>query len=183
TFSAFSMFSAENDSTTTRIGEFYDGARGEYIRELKYDLTELGFGNFPSSPSNAFGPVTMGVVEDFQQAYGFEVTGLPTDAMLDAMAADLTPITSTSVGDFYNGARGEYIRELKYDLTELGFGNFPSSPSNAFGPVTMGVVEDFQRAYGLEVTGLPTEEMLQLIASELTPTTSTSVGDFYNGAR
>ncbi|WP_444685817.1 peptidoglycan-binding domain-containing protein, partial [Alkalicoccus luteus] len=39
TFSAFSMFSAENDSTTTRIGEFYDGARGEYIRELKYDLT------------------------------------------------------------------------------------------------------------------------------------------------
>uniref|UniRef100_UPI0040344106 peptidoglycan-binding protein n=1 Tax=Alkalicoccus luteus TaxID=1237094 RepID=UPI0040344106 len=155
---------------------FYNGARGEYIRELKYDLTELGFGNFPSSPSNAFGPVTMGVVEDFQRAYGLEVTGLPTEEMLQLIEDELRPAKSaTYAGEFYNGARGEHIRKLKVDLTALGFGNFPSSPSNAFGPVTMSVVEDFQRAYGLDVTGLPTSNMLHLITEELNA--------FYDGAQ
>uniref|UniRef100_UPI0040333463 peptidoglycan-binding protein n=1 Tax=Alkalicoccus luteus TaxID=1237094 RepID=UPI0040333463 len=146
-------------STSTFVGEFYDGARGEYIRELKINLTNLGFGNFPSSPSNAFGPVTMGVVEDFQRAYGLDVTGLPTDNMLHIISEELNA--------FYDGARGEHVRELKMNLTTLGFGNFPSTPSNAFGSVTMSVVEDFQQYYGMSVTGMPDQQTLDRIQSTL----------------
>ncbi|MFC4737816.1 peptidoglycan-binding protein [Bacillus daqingensis] len=194
TFSTFSMFSVENNSTSTNIGEFYDGASGEYIRSMKLDLTALGFGSFPSSPSDRFGPVTMGVTEDFQRAYGLEVTGLPTDEMLSIIEAELNGSfgaldqTSTSIGEFYDGASGEYIRSMKLDLTALGFGSFPTFPSDRFGPVTMGVVEDFQRAFGLPVTGLPTDEMLRLMEAELNDGvggldyTVTSIGEFYDGA-
>ncbi|SDO06910.1 peptidoglycan-binding protein [Alkalicoccus daliensis] len=185
TFSTFSTFSMQ--ATEAPAEEYYDGASGEYIRELKFDLTALGFGNFPSYPSTRFGPVTMGVVEDFQRAYGLPVTGIPDQATLDAIENALneetketissfsTQATKASEGEFYDGASGEYIRELKLDLTALGFGNFPSYPSTRFGPVTMGVVEDFQKANGLNITGIPDSITLKTIDSALN-------SNFYSGA-
>ncbi|SES20216.1 peptidoglycan-binding protein [Salipaludibacillus aurantiacus] len=137
---------------------FYDGAEGPHVRDLKMDLTNLGFGNFPSYPSERYGPVTMGVVEDFQRAYNLSVTGIADADTLAAIDQALTTV-------FYDGAEGPHIRELKLDLTKLGFGNFPSDPSERFGPVTMGVVEDFQNYYGLSVTGIPDERTLDYMDS------------------
>ncbi|WP_158282257.1 peptidoglycan-binding protein [Salipaludibacillus keqinensis] len=148
--------------------DFYDGASGDYIRDLKLDLTNLGFGNFPSSPSDRYGPVTMGVVEDFQRAYSLPVTGIADSETLAAIDAALASA-------FFDGAAGDHVTDLKIDLTNLGFGNFPSSPSNRYGPVTMGVVEDFQRAYSLPVTGIADSETLAAIDAAL-------ASAFFNGA-
>ncbi|PYZ92951.1 hypothetical protein CR194_13525 [Salipaludibacillus keqinensis] len=55
---------------------YTDGNSAPEIRELKLHLTELGFGNFPSNPSENYGPVTSGVVKQFQEAYDLAVNGI-----------------------------------------------------------------------------------------------------------
>ncbi len=151
-------------------GDNHDG-----IVKLKEDLTRLGFGNFPSSPSSAYGSVTAGVVEEFQEYYGLEVNGIADETTLAKMHDILT-------GLYTPGNRSQSIVELKEDLTKLGFGNFPSNPSNAYGSVTAGVVEEFQAYYGLAVSGIADEVTLakinEVLASPYSPgNSSASIAD------
>ncbi|MCR6098507.1 peptidoglycan-binding protein, partial [Salipaludibacillus agaradhaerens] len=147
---------------------FYDGAVGPHIVQLKLDLTRLGFGNFPNNPSNRYGTVTMKVVEEFQKAHNLDVTGIADQATLNIVADRLE-------NGFYNGAQGPHVVELKKDLTTLGFGNFPETPSSTYGSVTMRVVEEFQKAYKLSVTGIADQATLSTIQDALD-------NGFYDGA-
>ncbi|WP_027965261.1 peptidoglycan-binding protein [Halalkalibacillus halophilus] len=200
---------------------YRDGDRGQPVVELKEKLVELGFAGW-SSPSQFYGPITSGVVEDFQQAHGLTVNGvadLQTLAKLDELVAESkmyqlgdsgehvrllkenlvrvgvanwnNPSTSydedtvAAVEEFQeyyemevtgnandstrekleevlnlpyvDGDRGQPVVQLKEKLVELGFAGW-SSPSQFYGPITSGVVKDFQRAYGLPVTGIVDEQ-------------------------
>src|SRR5690625_3360194 len=125
---------------------YQDGERGDHIVKLKKDLTLLGFGNFPKSPSTGFGSVTEGVVREFQSYYDLVENGIADDVTLKKME-DILSLP------YQDGDRSEHIIKLKKDLTLLGFGNFPKNPSNAYGKVTTGVVKDFQSYYGLTADG------------------------------
>src|SRR5690625_5109119 len=125
---------------------YQDGERGDHIVKLKKDLTLLGFGNFPKSPSTGFGSVTEGVVREFQSYYDLVENGIVDEVTLNRMEEILSP-------PYQAGDRGEHIIKLKRDLTLLGFGNFPKNPSNVYGKVTTGVVKDFQSYYGLTADG------------------------------
>ncbi|WP_160112519.1 peptidoglycan-binding protein [Salicibibacter kimchii] len=139
---------------------YQDGHSGDYVVELKEDLTALGFGNFPSDPSTVYGSVTEGVVKDFQAYYG-----LVTNGMVDEIT--LSKLEEILGSPYQDGESGDYVVGLKEDLTKLGFGNFPSSPSTAYGPVTEGVVKDFQSAYGLPVSGIADEVTLATLSETL----------------
>jgi N-acetylmuramoyl-L-alanine amidase len=115
--------------------------------KLKKDLTRLGFGNFPSSPSQNYGSVTEGVVKDFQRYYGLSVTGIGDERTLRKIEEILN-------SPYSDGQSGNHVVTLKENLTLLGFGNFPSSPSSSYGSVTEGVVKEFQKANGLAVNGI-----------------------------
>ncbi|AXF56533.1 hypothetical protein DT065_11195 [Salicibibacter kimchii] len=141
---------------------YQDGDTGEHIVNLKQDLTTLGFGNFPSDPSTVYGSVTEGVVEDFQSHYGLDVTG-------DADEATLAQMEEVFASSYQDGHSGDYVVELKEDLTALGFGSFPSDPSTAYGSVTEGVVKDFQEAQGLPVSGIADEITLATVSDLLDP--------------
>ncbi|WP_158282258.1 peptidoglycan-binding protein [Salipaludibacillus keqinensis] len=142
---SMSIMSTEEEPSLTL--PFEDGDAGDAIVSLKQDLTALGFGNFPSGPSNRYGPVTMGVVEAFQDYYGLNGTGITDQQTLDQLEAELNTI-------YRDGQAHEEIREMKIQLTELGYGNFPESPSDRYGSVTSGVVSEFQASEGLVVNGL-----------------------------
>ncbi|MFD0952096.1 N-acetylglucosaminidase, partial [Virgibacillus natechei] len=145
---------------------YQDGDSGEHIVELKEDLTALGFANW-SSPSQYYGSVTVGVVENFQDYYDLPVTGIADTATRDKIAEILSP-------PYQSGDRGDPIVKLKEDLTTLGFANW-SDPSQYYGSVTVSVVEDFQKAYGLEVNGIVDEitfvTLLEAVGSEEINTT------------
>ncbi|WP_177169683.1 peptidoglycan-binding protein [Salisediminibacterium halotolerans] len=137
---------------------FNDGDRNGDVRDMKLDLTKLGFGNFPSDPSEAYGPVTMGVVESFQNYYGVSRTDGVTNR------ETLSTLESVLNSPYSDGNSGPYVKEMKLKLTQFGFGNFPNDPSENYGPVTAGVVKDFQAANGLKVNGIadgPTLEALE----------------------
>ncbi|MFC4736860.1 peptidoglycan-binding protein, partial [Bacillus daqingensis] len=147
---------------------YTDGGEADEIVTLKEMLTELGFGSFPQNPSNRYGPVTMRVVSDFQEANGLRVSGIADPVTLAELEKQYEEATRPLDLPYRDGQSGDEIVSLKEDLTTLGFGSFPQSPSNRYGPVTAGVVSDFQQYFGLDVTGEADQETLNEIISILT---------------
>src|SRR5690625_4531460 len=148
------------------------GDSGDHVIELKKNLTLLGFGNFPSSPSKNYGSVTEGVVKDFQKANNLSVDGVAgksTLAMIEELLSKLV--------DYTKGDSGDNVIKLKKNLTLLGFGNFPSSPSKHYGSVTEGVVKDFQKANNLPVDGVAGKSTLAKIEELLTKPSDYTLGD------
>ncbi|MFC3039966.1 peptidoglycan-binding protein [Virgibacillus xinjiangensis] len=150
-------------ATRNKISEvlnppYRDGDRGEPVVELKEDLVELGYANW-SSPSQYYGNVTASVVEDFQSDYDLTVDGIAGSATLSNIEEALDNLYS--IGD-----SGEHIVELKKDLTTLGFANW-SDPTPYYGNITASVVKDFQRAYGLTITGTADDITLQTIEDNI----------------
>src|SRR5699024_10781076 len=68
---------------------------------------------------------------------------------------------------YRNGDRGLAIVQLKKDLSQLGFGNFPTNPSLTYGKVTAAVVKEFQRYHKLTQDGIAGNETLSKIKSEI----------------
>ncbi|MCR6094941.1 S8 family serine peptidase [Salipaludibacillus agaradhaerens] len=124
-----------------------DGDDNEQVKELKVNLTSLGFGNFPTNPSKRYGAVTERVVKDFQRTYGLRESG-------SANPLTLEKIQSLLNRSYKNGDQHDDISMLKKDLTSLGYGNFPRSPSPVYGKVTQAVVEEFQKDNNMPVTGV-----------------------------
>jgi len=171
-----------NQVTLNKIKEilnskYSNGNSGEHVVELKGNLTKLGFGNFPSNPSKSYGSVTEVVVRDFQEYYNLRVNGIADEITL-------TKIDEILSSPYQDGRKGNHIVELKKDLTALGFGNFPSDPSKKYGPVTKGVVKDFQKTYGLVVNGIADEVTLAKIEEMLSALDKTkydiTLGDAVN---
>ncbi|MCE7792387.1 peptidoglycan-binding protein [Salipaludibacillus sp. CUR1] len=156
------------DAIESILNSIYtDGNSEPEIKELKLNLTILGFGNFPSDPSENYGRVTMGVVSDYQAANDLVVNGIADPVTLALIAEQVEEATRPLEVPYKNGDAGEVIVELKKNLTELGFGNFPAEPSNRYGAVTESVVASFQSYYGLEVSGEADQMTLNLIESIL----------------
>src|SRR5690625_1383990 len=151
---------------------FTQGDSGDHVIELKGSLTLLGFGNFPSSPSKNYGSVTEGVVKDFQKANNLPVDGVAGKSTLAKIEELLTKPSDYTLGD-----SGDHVIELKKNLTLLGFGNFPSSPSKHYGNVTEGVVKDFQKDNKLPVDGVAGKSTLAKIEELLTKSPDYTVGD------
>src|SRR5699024_5244593 len=155
---------------------YENGSRGSHVVQLKKHLSRLGFGNFPVEPSSTYGKVTTGVVKDFQVYYGLSnKTGKANNETIEY----LNKVLNSS---YQSGKSGSHVVKLKKDLTLLGFGNFPKSPSKAYGAVTEGVVKDFQKAHNLTVNGIADEvtlakieELVQIISQKpLSKTESTN---------
>src|SRR5699024_291174 len=124
--------------------EYAPGKSGQHVSDLKRDLTALGFGNFPSSPSENYAEVTAKVVKEFQSYAKLPTTGIADEDTLNRINEVLNP-------PYKNGDRGIAIVEIKNNLSELNYGNFPENPSINYGKVTANVVKDFQKDKGLKV--------------------------------
>src|SRR5699024_5067522 len=140
--------------------EFKNGDRGAEIKDLKKKLTNLGFGRFPSDPSENYGPVTSGVVKEFQAYYNLPQTGIADEATLAKINEVLEP-------PYKDGDRGLAVVEIKENLTSLGFGRFPKNPSIFYGKVTTSVVKEFQSHFGLKNTGVADQHTLDKISEIL----------------
>ncbi|MFD2628888.1 peptidoglycan-binding protein [Oceanobacillus kapialis] len=124
-------------SNSLKQGESYDD-----LPELKEKLNRLGFGHI--TVTNYYGNYTEKKVRDFQEAYGLVENG-----MIDPVTRE--KLEELSITGFQKGARHEGIVDLKEDLNRLGFGYI--TVTTYYGSYTEKRVKDFQRYYGLNVTG------------------------------
>src|SRR5699024_3302029 len=125
---------------------YIDGSNGKGIVTLKLKLSTLGFGNFPSSPSSKYGSVSANVVKEFQRFFHLSPTGVADRNTLDKL-------NSVLLSSFKNGSKNEHVVQIKQNLTLLGFGNFPTKPSQTYGKVTDNVVKEFQQYYKIRQSG------------------------------
>lgn len=146
----------ENETFNTTANKYDVGDKGSHVKELKLNLTKLGFGNFPNNPSETYGNVTANVVKEFQEYYSLNTSGKADNETLNKIEEILSSAYSI-------GKSGKHVRELKQDLTKLSFGNFPKNPSTTYGSVTSNVVKDFQKHYNLPQSGIAEQNTLDKI--------------------
>lgn len=80
-------------------------------------------------------------------------------------------VTRDEIGaDLREGCKGEIVKEMQQLLVDGGYGSF--TPDGSFGPRTLEAVREFQRVYGLAVTGVadyPTQRAMGLMTGDPLP--------------
>ncbi|MCD8500725.1 MAG: peptidoglycan-binding protein [Bacillaceae bacterium] len=146
---------------------FRVGQRHASVIKLKENLDKLGHHISPN-PTNLYGPRTEQAVREFQRRYGLRENGIGDPVTLEKIEHLLTAPLS-------NGMFRYDVVDLKVNLGTLGFG-VSNNPTIFFGPITERAVRDFQRYYGLQVTGVANSATLAMISEIL-------ASPFRNGQR
>ncbi|WP_277679962.1 peptidoglycan-binding protein [Gracilibacillus dipsosauri] len=135
---------------------FQKGKRHEDLPELKRKLNKLGFGNI--KVTNYFGDFSEKKVKQFQRYFGLPDHGIIDDKTLEKL------------NEIYNspmqkGKRHKDIIELKENLNSLGYGNI--LVTNYYGDFTEKKVKEFQKDYGLPVSGIADYKTVEEIESRI----------------
>src|SRR5690625_1786482 len=125
------------------------GKRHKDTIPLKKDLNKLGYGGI--TVTNYYGSFTEKRVKQFQEYYGLKVTG-------EADQATLSKIASLLPNPLSKGKRHKDTIAFKRNLNNIGFGGI--TVTNYYGSFTEKRVKQFQKHYGLKVTGKGDEATL-----------------------
>lgn len=157
-----------------------DGASGETVMVLTRRLAELGY--IGGSVSEYDAEVTS-AIGDFQTANGLERTGIADIATQQAMNSAGAVTRSEYINDFAakyvgksysSGSSGDGVKRLQTSLKELGYYSY--EPDGKYGEGTRRSVAEYQRANGLEPTGIADASTLM----RLYEGGSISYGEFVN---
>lgn len=152
--------------------EVSEGMSGIPVRTVQYYLSIIAYFNQNLAPvplSGIFDSATVDAVERFQGFYGLPVTGVVDNATWNTISRIYTE-TVASLPQGYQGEnaklypgyflslgmRDENVRDLQTYLSFIGknIAVVPEIPvTGYFGEQTQNAVSEFQRLYGLEVTG------------------------------
>ena len=128
------------------------GKRHKDTIPLKRDLNKLDYGGI--TVTNYYGSFTEKRVKQFQEYYGLKVTG-------EADQATLSKIASLLPNPLSKGKRHKNTIPLKKKLNEIGYGGI--TVTNYYGSFTEKRVKEFQKDYGLPVTGIADAKTLATI--------------------
>ncbi len=131
---------------------FQNGKRDKRTIQLKEDLTKLGFLEF-DNPTTYYGSVTEEAVKDLQSYYNLRVNGIADEITLSKIKDVLN-------SPFQNGKRHEDVVGIKEKLNNLGLTSF-KNPNDYFGPETEQGIKEFQKIYGLPISGIAEEVTLE----------------------
>ncbi|WP_022793455.1 peptidoglycan-binding protein [Marinococcus halotolerans] len=138
---------------------FRRGDSDAAVQAYQEGLNTAGF-HVTDSPTTYFGPKTQEAVEDFQQAYNIQISG-----MLDAETVEALEYAASSPESFQNGDRHKDVQRLQEQLNEAGF-HVTDNPTMYFGPRTEAALKDFQKSAGLSADGIAGESTLQLLEQD-----------------
>lgn len=151
-----------------------DPAR-QRLAEIQRGLARLGM--YSGAIDGLTGPRTRAAIVEYQAAAGLEVTGEPSDTLLDLMRSPLPPppvassttVPSTGAAE----ARADLARleqesaallerertaDVQAALNKIGYG--PLQVDGEAGPDTRDAISQFERDHGLQVTGRPNDPVL-----------------------
>ncbi len=148
------------------------GAAGIAVSTVQYYLAVISYflGNIPLIPLNGiYDDVTADAVRDFQSYYGLPVTGDVDIATWDTLKDIYISVIASIPPSFYGnraklypgyflseGMRSDAVRDLQTYLSLIGstYPELPELPvTGYFGAQTKNAVEEFQRLFGITVTG------------------------------
>lgn len=132
------------------------GASGEAVRRVQRRLIDLGY-MADGGDTGEFDGATVSAVNRFLQAVGQEPTGtLSVDMQAFLMSAEAPrmgeAVADTEYQNLNPGDRGDAVLKLQQRLVELGYAS--GTPNGQYGNATIGAVQLYQTANGLDVDGL-----------------------------
>src|SRR5699024_10196593 len=74
-----------NETFSNTVKKYNIGDKGSHVKDLKKDLTKLGFGTFPKEPSQTYGKITANAVKEFQKYAHLSQTGIADSSTREAM--------------------------------------------------------------------------------------------------
>src|SRR5699024_816784 len=120
------------------------GNKHKDTKKLKKDLKKLGL-EVPGNGTSLYGTKTEAKVKKFQKREKLKTNGIADSITLQTIKDLLNAPLS-------NGMRREDVKALKKDLEKLGF-KVPGNGTNLYGTKTEKKVKEFQKYYGIEITG------------------------------
>lgn len=134
--------------TIQKLNEVYNSPfqldrRHNDIKDIKRKLNQLGFSGI--TVTTFYGQYMESKVKEFQRAYGLRVNGIVDEVTLSKLN------TEASKTNFRLGDQHPNILGIKVKLNAVGFSGI--LVTDYYGDYTESRVEDFQRYYGLSVTG------------------------------
>ncbi|CAD5949160.1 N-acetylmuramoyl-L-alanine amidase CwlM [Planktothrix tepida] len=147
------------------------GDRGSAVATLQQTLQNLGF--YDGNITGYFDDQTEVAVQRFQQSQGLSATGVVTSTTLVALNLYVPGVPSNPQFDniLRLGSQGSAVRILQGQLQRLGY--YTGIVDGVFGRSTQQAVINFQRAYGITVTGEVGPTTTFYLASARTANTST----------
>src|SRR5699024_1930557 len=112
------------------------------LKNLKHMLNNLGYSGI--TVTSYFGNYTEKRVKDYQKSYKLPVSGI-------IVTKTKKHIESTFNSTYKQGGRNDKIKNFKRNLNKIGFSGI--SVTNYYGSYTTKKVKEFQKYYGLKVTG------------------------------
>ncbi|SEF63203.1 Peptidoglycan-binding (PGRP) domain of peptidoglycan hydrolases-containing protein [Caloramator fervidus] len=123
----------------------YYGSKGQQVEELQSNLKSLGY--YSSTVDGIYGYETYLAVKKFQEDNLLTPTG-----NLDLVTLNqLNKVLNNEPKILYYGIRHEKVAELQTYLYALGY--LSVQPTGYFGSLTQNAVLNFQKDYGLSLTG------------------------------
>ncbi|MCR2821416.1 peptidoglycan-binding protein [Lederbergia panacisoli] len=116
------------------------------VIDLKKNLKKLGF-LVSNKPTIFYGPSTEKKVKEFQQHYKIN------DKVGVAGAATLAKIDDTLSSPYQKGKKYSGTITLKNNLEKIGY-SVSKKPTTYYGPITEQQVKQFQKIYGLPISGI-----------------------------
>lgn len=139
---------------------FQKGKQHKQTRNIKKKLNRLSYGSI--YVTNYYGGYTDKVVRQFQRKNNLVVNGVVDSVTKEKLDKEFR-------ATFQMGGRHEGIPKMKRNLKRLGFGGMRIT--NYYGSYTAKKVKDFQRYYGLNVTGKATmatqDKMYEVLTSNI----------------
>jgi len=126
-----------------------NGKKHSNTKTLKADLKAIGY-PVPGNGTTLYGKDTEAVVKKFQKDYRLVVNGIADEVTLKKIAELKKANVNPSVLE--KGMRHTKVKTLKTNLKKAGF-TVPGNGTTLFGAETEKKVKEFQRYYGLSVTG------------------------------
>ena len=141
------------------------GADVEWIKAIQQLLAALSYSVGPAD--GAFGPKTEAAVKDFQASKALKVSGF-IDGLTLASMMETAAIASSDWGTALSrGDHGALVLALQISLTTLGYDL--GKCDGDYGGRTLAAVENFQKDYGLPLTGVADKETLARIKALFVP--------------
>ena len=176
-------------SSSSGYTELSIGSQGTAVYALQSRLVALGYASGQPSSSGTYGQATADAVKRFQQALGWEQTGIATVELQERLyAADapvyapaqtptaapiLTPAPTTGLTTYHvlqEGNSGEDVAALQARLVELGYAS--GTANGTYGTMTSEAVMRFQTMIGFYSQtdmGVATVALQQILYSPYAP--------------